>query len=48
MTKKIKYEDPVELSIEIALERIEAILEADYAFSKRAIGLLLLQRDPNI
>jgi ferrous iron transport protein B len=48
MTQKIKYEDPVELSIEIALEQIEAILGSDYAFSKRAIGLLLLQRDPNI
>jgi ferrous iron transport protein B len=46
--RTIKYEDPVELSIEIALERIEAMLKADYAFSKRAIGLLMLQRDSDI
>lgn len=46
--KKIKYDDPVRLSIEIAVEQIEALLEGDYALSKRAMGLLLLQRDEQI
>jgi ferrous iron transport protein B len=43
--KKIKYEDPVEFSIEIALEKIESLLKSDYTLSKRAMGLLLLQED---
>jgi ferrous iron transport protein B len=46
--KKIKYEDPVEFSIEIALERIESLLKGDYILSKRAVGLLLLQDDKDI
>jgi ferrous iron transport protein B len=46
--KKIKYEDPVEFSIEIALEQIEALLKGNYVLSKRAIGLLLLQEDKDI
>ena len=46
--EKIKYEDPVQFSIEIALEQIEALLRANYILSKRAIGLLLLQQDKDI
>jgi ferrous iron transport protein B len=46
--KKIKYEDPVEFSIERALEKIEFLLEGDYVISKRAAGLLLLQEDKDI
>lgn len=45
---KIKYEDPVDFSIETALEKIEAMLVGDYAISKRGIGLLLLQEDESI
>ena len=45
---RIKYEDPVEFSVERALEKIEFHLEGDYAISKRAIGLLLLQEDKDI
>lgn len=48
VTKKLKYEDPVEHSIELALERIVNLFDAEYAISKRALGLLLLQRDPEI
>jgi ferrous iron transport protein B len=46
--KKIKYEDPVEFSIEVALEQIESLLKENYILSKRAIGLLLLQEDKDI
>jgi len=46
--KKIKYEDPAEFSIEVALEIIESLLEEDYVLSKRATGLLLLQEDEDI
>ncbi len=46
--KKIKYEAPVEFSIEIALEQIESLLKGNYVLSKRAIGLLLLQGDKDI
>ncbi|MHC4571750.1 MAG: nucleoside recognition domain-containing protein [Planctomycetota bacterium] len=46
--KKIKYEDPVEFSIERALEQIESLLKEHYILSKRAIGLLLLQEDKDI
>jgi ferrous iron transport protein B len=46
--KKIKYEDPVEFSIEVALEMIESLLKEDYILSKRAMGLLLLQEDKDI
>lgn len=46
--KKIRYGDPVEFSIEIALEKIESLLKNDYRISKRAIGLLLLQEDEEI
>jgi ferrous iron transport protein B len=46
--EKIKYEDPVEFSIEVALEMIESLLEEDYILSKRAMGLLLLQEDNDI
>ena len=46
--RKIKYEDPVEFSVEIALERIESLLKIDYVLTKRAIGLLLLQEDKEI
>lgn len=46
--KKIKYEDPVDFSIEIALEQIESLLKENYVLSKRAIGLLLLQEDKDI
>lgn len=45
---KVKYEDPVEFSIEISLGRIEGLLKGDYPVTKRAIGLLLLQDDPEI
>ena len=46
--KKITYEDPVEFSIEIAVEEIENILEGDYRLSKRSIALLLLQEDKEV
>jgi len=46
--RKIKYEDPVEFSVEIALEKIESLLKGDYLLAKRAIGLLLLQEDKDI
>ena len=46
--KKINYEDPVEFSVEIALDRIESSLKGNYILSKRAIGLLLLQEDKEI
>lgn len=46
--KKIKYEDPVEFSIEIAIEQIEILLRGSYVLSKRAISLLLLQEDKEI
>ncbi len=46
--KKIKYEDPVEFSIEIAAEQIEGLLKGDYILSRRATGLLLLQKDKDI
>lgn len=46
--RRIKYEDPVELSIEISLEKIEKLLKGDYPISRRAIGLLLLQGDSEI
>ena len=46
--RKIKYEDPVEFSVEIALERIESLLKEDYVLTKRAVGLLLLQEDKEI
>lgn len=45
---KIKYEDPVNFSIEIALDKIEALLKGNYPVSNRAIGLLLLQDDIQI
>ncbi|MFH1594296.1 MAG: ferrous iron transporter B [Candidatus Omnitrophota bacterium] len=43
-----EYKGPVEYSIEIAAERIEALLKADYGISKRSIALLLLQEDGEI
>lgn len=48
IAKTAKYEDPVEFSIERALEKIEALLEKEYGLSKRAIGLLLLQEEKEI
>lgn len=45
---KTKYEDPVEFSIEISLGKIEVLLKGDYPITKRTIGLLLLQDDPQI
>ncbi len=45
---RIKYDDPVEFSLEIAVDRIENMLEGDYRLSKRAVGLLLLQEDEDI
>ena len=46
--RKIKYEGPVEFSIEMALERIESLLKGNYVLSRRATGLLLLQEDKDI
>ena len=46
--RKIKYEGPVEFSIEMALERIEGLLKGNYVLSRRATGLLLLQEDKDI
>jgi len=45
---RIKYEDPFEFDIEIAVKKIESLLQADYALSKRAIALLLLQEDQQV
>src|SRR3989338_2201485 len=42
------YKGPIEYSIEIAIEKIETILTADYTISMRAIALLLLQYDGEI
>jgi len=42
------HRGPVEYSIEIAAERIENLLKADYYISKRAVALLLLQEDKEI
>src|SRR3989338_11332698 len=42
------YKGPIEYSIEIAIEKIETILTADYTISRRAIALLLLQYDGEI
>ena len=44
----VQYEDPVEQSVEIALEKIEGLLNEGYPVSRRMIGLLLLQRDADI
>jgi ferrous iron transport protein B len=41
---KIGYEDPIELYI----SKIEALLEAEYKISKRALSLLLLQEDKDM
>lgn len=48
LKRVIKYEDPAGFSIEIALEKLESLLKADYIITKRAIGLLLLARDAEI
>lgn len=45
---RIRYEDPVEFSIEISLGKIEGLLKGDYPVTKRAVGLLLLQDDHEI
>ena len=42
------YKGPIEYSIEIAAETIEALLESEYSISKRSIALLLLQGDSEI
>ena len=42
------YRGPIEYSIEIAIEKIETILTADYTISRRAVALLLLQEDREI
>ena len=42
---RIKYDDPVEFSVEIAVDRIENLLAGEYNLSKRAVALLLLQDD---
>jgi ferrous iron transport protein B len=41
----VSYMGPVEYSIEIALERIENLLQQTYNLSKRATGILLLKDD---
>lgn len=46
--KKVKRDDPLEYSVEVALEQIEALLQQDYSLSKRAVSLLLLQGDNEI
>ena len=42
--KRIGYDDP----LEIYLSKLEALILCDYAISKRAIALLLLQEDKDI
>jgi Fe2+ transport system protein B len=44
----VSYMGPVEFSIEIALEKIENILEKKYNLSRRSIGVLLLKDDEEI
>lgn len=44
----IRYEDPVDFSIEISLDKIASLLKGNYPVTKRAIGLLLLQSDKDI
>jgi len=46
--KKLDREEPAQFSIEIALRQIETLLCDDYVLSKRAVALLLLQRDSDI
>jgi ferrous iron transport protein B len=45
---RMKYDDPVEFSIEIAADKIEDVLAGEYNLSKRAVALLLLQEDPEV
>ena len=42
---RIKYDDPVEFSVEIAVDKIANSLGEGYNLSKRAVALLLLQED---
>ena len=42
------YKGPIEHSIEIAIEKIENLLEEEYPISKRSLTLLLLQEDKEI
>ncbi len=44
----VSYMGPVEHSIEMALEKIENLLQTTYNLSKRAIGVLLLKEDSEI
>ncbi|MFH0811866.1 MAG: nucleoside recognition domain-containing protein [Pseudomonadota bacterium] len=48
LTKETDHDGPIEHSLEIALEKIEKLLNGNYTLSKRAIGLLLLQEDQEI
>ncbi len=45
---RIKYDDPVEFSVEIAADKIANLLSGEYNLSKRAVALLLLQDDSDI
>src|SRR3989338_9653797 len=42
------YKGPVEYSIELAIEKICDLLNADYFISKRSVALLLLQDDEEV
>ena len=46
--KKTDYDPTAEFSLEVAIEQIEALLSAEYALAKRAVALLVLQRDEEV
>jgi len=48
LINRVTYNGPVEHSVEIAIEKIEALLVQGYNISKRSIGLLLLKEDEEI
>lgn len=46
--RKTEHDGPIEHSMEIAVEKIERLLEDKYTLSPRAVALLLLQEDQEI
>lgn len=46
--RKTEHDGPIEQSLEIAVEKIERLLENEYTLSPRAVALLLLQEDQEI
>lgn len=48
LAEQISYEDPIEFSIENALQKIGSLLDGSYTLSKRSLSLLILQEDKEI